>query len=52
MVTLTKWHVLVASIWAAVGCGFAYTFSTFSLALKNAGYCLGRQFDFIFRENL
>eukprot|EP00928_Gymnodinium_smaydae_P027122 TRINITY_DN21079_c1_g1_i1.p2 TRINITY_DN21079_c1_g1~~TRINITY_DN21079_c1_g1_i1.p2 ORF type:complete len:159 (-),score=17.92 TRINITY_DN21079_c1_g1_i1:367-843(-) len=30
----TRWHVLVACIWAAIGCGFAYTFSTFSQALK------------------
>eukprot|EP00929_Paragymnodinium_shiwhaense_P071007 TRINITY_DN36076_c0_g1_i1.p1 TRINITY_DN36076_c0_g1~~TRINITY_DN36076_c0_g1_i1.p1 ORF type:complete len:546 (-),score=85.81 TRINITY_DN36076_c0_g1_i1:492-2129(-) len=30
----TQWHALVAALFVASGCGFAYTFGTFSLALQ------------------
>merc|ERR1719265_1159364 len=32
---LTPWHTLAASLWAATTCGYLYTFSTFSGALKS-----------------
>mmetsp|Transcript_58447 Transcript_58447/g.155510 ORF Transcript_58447/g.155510 Transcript_58447/m.155510 type:complete len:526 (-) Transcript_58447:163-1740(-) len=31
---LTPWHTLAAALWTAMGCGFAYSFSTFSPALQ------------------
>lgn len=31
---VTKWHSLIAALWASITCGFLYTFSTFSRALK------------------
>mmetsp|Transcript_21036 Transcript_21036/g.38396 ORF Transcript_21036/g.38396 Transcript_21036/m.38396 type:complete len:543 (-) Transcript_21036:29-1657(-) len=30
------WHTLVGALWAAITCGFLYTFSTFSTALRDA----------------
>lgn len=39
---LTRWHTLVAALWAGITCGFLYTFGTFGTALKDK-FHLGTQ---------
>lgn len=34
MVEINRWHTLTAALWCSLGCGYAYTFGTFSPALK------------------
>jgi len=33
---LVPWQTFVYAVWASIPCGFLYTFSTFSIALRNA----------------
>lgn len=39
---LSRWHTLVAALWAGITCGFLYTYGTFGTALKDK-FDLGTQ---------
>lgn len=34
MFEINRWHTIIAALWCSLGCGYAYTFGTFSPALK------------------